>query len=245
MRRLGLVLIGAAVAVGLSGCVFVETEPGPLVAAALRVSILSDGRTAVLDARGSVGEELRFFWDLGAGMFEGDPVVQQNFGIGVFPVRLKVVGRGSAVPGGGGAPGGPPGGGASGVEFIEAWTYGVVDTAGKNTPTAIIFIHDVGGNHGPTFWSGALTFNGSQSRSVGALVYRWEIVRVDGSGNPIPYSWATQPEYIVSDKATFKTWLSGPTCAEGEPEAYRYRVTLAVRDPNWQEGTTVVYIEVQ
>lgn len=245
MRRLGLVLIGAAVMVGLGGCDFAVTEPDPPVAAVLRVSILSDGRTAVLDARGSVGEELRFFWDLGAGMFEGDPVVQQNFGIGVFPVRLKVVGRGKAVPGGGGEAGGPPGGAADGVEFVEAWTYGVVDTAMKNTPTAIVFIHDVGGNHGPAFWSGTLTFNGSQSRGISTLIYRWEIVRVDNNGNPTPYRWATEPEYIVSDKPIFKAWLPGPTCEDGEPDAYRYRVKLAVRDENWQEGETVVHIEVR
>lgn len=245
MRRLGLVFVVAAVMVGLNGCDFVETEPGPAVAAVLRVSILSDGRTAVLDARGSVGEELRFFWDLGAGMFEGDPVIQHNFGIGVFPVRLMVVGRGRTIPGNGGEPGGPPGTVSGGTDLIEAWTYGVVDTAGKNTPTAIIFVHDIGGNHGPAFWASTLVFNGSQSRGTSVLTYRWEIVRVDSAGNPIPYRWASQPEYIVSDKDIFKAYIPGPTCEDGEPYSYRYRVTLSVRDANWQEGTTAVYIEVK
>ncbi len=245
MKRLCAVLC-ASLALGLGGCVWNQSSPGPLVAAVLRISILSDGRTAVLDATGSVGEELRFFWDLGDGLFEGDPIIQHVFGIGTFPIRLMVRGRGEVAAGapGAGRPGDPPGGGAAGdPEWIEDWTYGVVDTAQHNGPTAIIIIYDVGRNHGPQFWSGNLTFHGGVSLvKQGPLSYRWEIVRVDGDGNPIPYSWATEPEYIVSEQATFTRWIPGPSCLDQVP--YRYRVTLRVRDANWQEDTAVMYITV-
>lgn len=248
MKRIVCVILGSSLAFGLGGCLFDQSVPEPPVVAVLRVSVLSDKKTAVLDATGSIGEDLHYFWDLGEGLFEGDPIIQHEFGIGVYPVRLMVRGRGGDPAGaaGGGTPGDPPRGRGNGdAELVDAWTYGVVDTAAKNTPTAIIFVHDIGGNHGPAFWSGTLTFNGSQSRGASALVYRWEIVRVDNNGNPIPYRWATEPEYIVSDKPILKAWLPGPTCEEGEPDAYRYRVTLSVRDANWQEGETVVYIEVR
>ncbi len=246
MKRIVCVILGSSLAFGLGGCLFDQSVPEPPVAAVLRVSILSDGKTAVLDATGSLGEDLHYFWDIGEGLFEGDPILQHEFGVGVYPVRLMVRGRGGNPAGarGGGTPGDLPRGGDHGdAELVEAWTYGVVDTAQHNGPTAIIIIYDFARNHGPGFWGGNLTFHGGASLvKDGPLTYRWEIVRVNDNGDPIPYYWATEVEYIVSEAATFTRWIPGPSCRD--PAPYRYRVTLRVRDANWQEDETVMYITV-
>jgi len=248
MRRV-FVLLLVLFALGLAGCTgLIDSETGPI--AKLTYTVLPDRKTVIFDASGTVGDRLAFWWDFGdgSGLVRGKPVETHVYAKrGVYGVRLCVE---ELASGSSGPPGGPPDPlhfdvasqgrvDSDGDGLMESWLVAEVNLLEGGLPHANIMIVDFRGRlcseDEPILPWQKLTFSatGSYSPDGAPLWYKWEIVRIDPeTGNPIPYPWKMEPEFIKREGETFvlEHGLPGPVCPETGPGTWTYRVRLYVSD---------------
>ncbi len=152
-------------------------------------------------------------------------------------------------------PGPGPGSGGSGGtsgESVTASSFRVVKFEGCNNLVPILVFSTWQGGYITDFFYPGQRACINARESIGTkLTYRIEIVRVVSIDDPrpIPYPWARdtngdgepdEVEYIVTEDPLYCFYMPGPGGCSGE--TWTFRVTLRIRDADWNEATVTKFI---